>query len=90
MGRFTSRWAQLTPYDFVRVALAAILLIAAGLKCHQLATSSVLGDGLLDSRWVLMATVEFELFFGLWLVRSLCHHHGMMAGRCWVASSLSH
>jgi hypothetical protein len=57
-----------TPYDFVRFALAAILLVAAGLKCHQLATSPVLGDGLLDSRWFLMATVEFELFFGLWLL----------------------
>jgi hypothetical protein len=60
-----------TPYDFVRVALAAILLVAAGLKCHQLATSPVLGDGLLDSRWVLIATVEFELFFGLWLLANL-------------------
>ncbi|MCX7428744.1 MAG: hypothetical protein NTW96_24350 [Planctomycetia bacterium] len=71
MGCLAFRWARLTPYDFVRVALAAILLVAAGLKCHQLATSPVLGDGLLDSRWLLMATVEFELFFGLWLLANL-------------------
>ncbi|MCX7425798.1 MAG: hypothetical protein NTW96_09300 [Planctomycetia bacterium] len=73
MGRFaiSFRWAHLAPYDLVRVALAAILLVVAGLKCHQLATSPVPGDGLLDSRWLLMATVEFELFFGLWLLANL-------------------
>ncbi|MCX7428846.1 MAG: hypothetical protein NTW96_24875 [Planctomycetia bacterium] len=65
------RPAPVSGYGAVRVALAAILFAAAGLKCHQLATSPVVGDGLLDSRWVLMATVEFELFFGLWLLANL-------------------
>lgn len=58
-------------HDAVRVVLAAVLLVAAVLKCHQLATSPVLGDGLLDTRWFLIFTVEFELFFGLWLLSGL-------------------
>lgn len=63
--------ARITAYDVVRVAAAAVLLTAAGLKAHQLATSPVLGDGFLDSRWVLIATVEFEIFFGLWLLANI-------------------
>lgn len=59
---------RLTGYDAVRVAVGVLLLTAAGLKAHQLATEPILGTGLLDSRWLLMATVEFELFFGLWLL----------------------
>ncbi|MBN1908521.1 MAG: hypothetical protein JW818_02170 [Pirellulales bacterium] len=62
---------RVSGHDVVRRALAAILLVAAGLKTHQLATSPVVSEGLLDSRWVLVATVEFELFFGLWLLAGL-------------------
>lgn len=58
-------------YDALRILLAVVLLAVAGLKAHQLATESVLGTGLLDSRWLLMATVEFELLFGLWLLAGL-------------------
>jgi len=58
-------------YGLVRIVLAVILLTAAALKCHQLATEPTLGTGLLESRWFLMATVEFELFFGLWLLSGL-------------------
>ena len=58
-------------YDVLRIAAALLLLMAAGLKAHQLATEPVLGTGLLESRWFLMAVVEFELFFGLWLLSGL-------------------
>ncbi len=58
-------------YDVVRLLLAVVLLLAGGLKAYQLATEPVIGTGLLDSRWLLMATVEFELFFGLWLLSGI-------------------
>ncbi len=58
-------------YDVVRIAAALLLLVAAGLKAHQLATEPVLGTGLLESRWFLIGLVEFELFFGLWLLSGL-------------------
>ena len=58
-------------YDALRLFLALLLLTAAGLKAHQLATGPLLGPGLLESRWFLVAVVEFELFFGLWLISGL-------------------
>jgi hypothetical protein len=58
-------------YDVVRIVLATVLLLAGGLKAHQLATEPVIGTGALDSRWLLMATVEFELFFGIWLLSGI-------------------
>jgi hypothetical protein len=58
-------------YHMVRIAVAGLLLTASVLKCWQLATEPIVGNGLLDSRWLLMATVEFELFFGIWLLANL-------------------
>ncbi len=55
-------------WHVVRCALAVLLLTSSALKCWQLATEPVIGTSLLDSRWLLMATVEFELFFGIWLL----------------------
>ncbi len=55
-------------YDVVRIGLGLLLLTAAALKGHQLATEPVAETGLLTSRWFLIAVVEFELFFGLWLM----------------------
>lgn len=66
-----SRSARFAGYDFVRFSISAILLTAAALKGHQLATSPVIAEGFFDARWLLIATVEFELFFGLWLVSGL-------------------
>ncbi len=66
--------ASTTPnrgYRLVRIGIAGLLLTASVLKCHQLATEPIIGSGLLDSRWLLMATVEFELFFGLWLLANV-------------------
>jgi len=65
-------------YDIVRIAIAFLLLIAGGLKAYQLSTSPMLGTGLLDSRWVLVAAVEFELFFGLWLLANIWPKTGML------------
>ncbi len=58
-------------YDFVRLGLGCLLLVTAGLKAHQLATEPILGTSIFDSRWLLMAVVECEIFFGLWLLVGL-------------------
>ena len=69
-----------TPYDAVRVVLATVLLLAAGLKAHQLATEPVTGVGLLHSRSLLIGVVEFELFFGIWVLA------GIWLRLTWVAA----
>ena len=55
-------------YDAVRILAALVLFVAALLKGYQLSTEPVIGQNLLESRGFLMAVVEFELFFALWLV----------------------
>ncbi len=62
---------RIASHDGIRVLLALVLLVAAALKGHQLATSPVMGDGVFESRWVLIGIVEFELFFGLWLLANI-------------------
>lgn len=73
MRDLLGRWRGVTVagYDVVRIVLGLLLLSAAALKGHQLATEPVVGSGLLDSRWFLIGVVEFELFFGLWLLSGL-------------------
>lgn len=61
----------------LQICLALLLLTAAGLKTHQLATEPVLGSTLLESRWFLVAVVEFELFFAAWLLS------GLFGRACW-------
>jgi len=68
MSDADSHVARFTGYDAVRILLGLVLLTAAGLKGHQMATEPVPGTGLLDSRWLLMLTVEFEFLLGLWLL----------------------
>ncbi len=70
-GGLTGVVRRFTGYDVVRIAVGLLLLTAAGLKAHQLATEPILGTGLLDSRWLLMAAVEFELLLGLCLLANL-------------------
>ena len=86
------RRVSFTPYDLVRVVLALVLLIAAGLKCHQLATSPAVGDGVLESRWVMMSAVEFELLFGLCLLGNVLpmvgHRALLLCFVCFAAISL--
>ena len=62
---------RIAGYDAIRIALAILLLTAAGLKAHQLATEPVTGRGFLDSPGVLIVTVELELLFGFWLVANV-------------------
>lgn len=62
------RLSTIAGYDVVRILLALVLLAVAGLESHQLLTEPVLGSGLLHARWLLIGLVEFELFFGLWLL----------------------
>jgi len=63
----TKPWGYKSP----RVVLGLMLLVAASLKTHQLATEPVLGTGLLDSRWLLAVVVEFELLLGLCLLANV-------------------
>jgi hypothetical protein len=51
----------------VRVFIGIVLLLASGLK----ATTPSLGDGLLHNWWFNVFVVEFELFFGIWLIFGL-------------------
>jgi|GEM_PF-495257 len=62
---------RVSRYDVVRVLLAVLLLTAAALKGHQLATEPVANTSLLTSRWFLATVVEFELALGLWLLAGL-------------------
>ncbi len=64
----------------VRLFVATVLLVAAGLKAHQLATTPSLGEGILESRWFNIFVVEFELLFGIWLI------FGLLPKLTWLAS----
>ena len=55
-------------FAVVRVTLGLILLTAAGLKAHQLATEPVLSIDIFTYRWSLAIQVQFELVLGLWLL----------------------
>jgi hypothetical protein len=57
-----------------------ILLVAAMLKAHQLATTPSLGEGLLHARWFNILVVEVELLFGLWLF------FGLLSRLTWFAT----
>lgn len=67
------------PYDAVRVALGLVLLVAAGLKAHQLATEPILGRGILNSPLFLIGLVEFELLLGVWLLFGLYPRYTRLA-----------
>jgi hypothetical protein len=55
-------------WNLVRIVVAVILLAAAVAKGYQLATQPLSDTRILDSRWLLTASVAFELFFGLSLL----------------------
>ncbi len=67
-------------YGAVRVVLGLILLAAAGLKAHQLATGPTAEAGLLTSRWFLVAAVESEIVLGL------CLLSGVLARTVWLVA----
>jgi uncharacterized membrane protein YphA (DoxX/SURF4 family) len=54
-------------WTVMRFAVAAILLMAAFFKAHDL-TTPALDEGLFHVRWFKIFVVEFEIFFGLWLI----------------------
>lgn len=56
------------PYTVVRVVLGLLLLLAALLKGHQLATEPFARTGLPGPRWLGVALVEFEFLLGVWLL----------------------
>lgn len=51
--------------------LGTVFLMAGALKGHALATGPVSETHLLDSRWILLGWVEFELLLGLMLLSGL-------------------
>ncbi len=57
-------------HDIVRVLSGAVLLAAAGLKAHVLATEPTAEASLATSRWFLVLWVEVELLCGLALLCS--------------------
>ena len=57
--------------DVIRAITAGILLLAAGLKAHQLATQPVASNSIFTYRWSLVTQVECEFVFGLWLLSGL-------------------
>lgn len=59
--------ATRAPYVVVRALVSLLLLTAAGLKGYQLATSPTPDTSLLNTRWLLILAVEYELVLGLWL-----------------------
>jgi len=67
----------------VRSVLAGILLLAAGLKAHQLATQPVVGTGLLAGRTALIVELECEILLGVWLMS------GVFSGLAWLAATAS-
>ena len=69
-------------FAVVRVTLGLILLAAAGLKAHQLATEPVLSIDIFSYRWSLAVQVQFELVLGLWLLG------GMHRRLLWLVSTV--
>jgi|WetSurMetagenome_2_1015567.scaffolds.fasta_scaffold09763_2 hypothetical protein len=69
-------------HSVVRRIVGLILLTAAALKVHQLATQPTLDTSLLDSRAVLTAWVLAEIGLGLWLWSGLLPRagHGAAVG----------
>lgn len=55
-------------YRIVSSVLGIILLVAAGLKAHELFTGPVAAEGWLGNRWLHAAVFEFEVLLGLWLL----------------------
>jgi hypothetical protein len=59
------------PPAIVPLVVAVILLTAAVFKTHQLTTEPLLRPGLLQSRWFLLAVIEYECLLAFWLISGL-------------------
>ena len=82
-----------TYYDLVRMCVASLLIAAAVLKAHELATRPTSDATLLTSRWFLIGLVELEFALGVLLV---CNRWPVLLWRitigafsCFAAVSLS-
>lgn len=84
LSAFWNRWWRFgSPGSPVRLGIALLLFTAAVLKAHQLATESLLGRGLLNSRAVLVAAVELEILLAFWLVSGLA-----LGAAWWVTAAV--
>jgi len=72
----------------VRSVLAGILLLAAGLKAHQLATQPVVDGGFLflSSRAVLTVELECEIILGVWLLSGAFSRLAWLVTTCCFAA----
>ncbi len=61
----------MTRSQVVSMTLGAILVVAAGLKAHELATRPLPNSGIQNNRLMLTAVVEIEILFGLWMLSGL-------------------
>jgi hypothetical protein len=66
-----ARRSTVAAHGVLRVLVAILLLAAAGLKAHQLATEPTAEGDLWSHRWFLILWVEVELALGLWLASGL-------------------
>lgn len=64
--RRTFTWPHAIP-----LAVGGVLLVAASLKGRQLAAEPTYSSGVIDSRPLQIAVVEFELALGIWLLSRL-------------------
>ncbi|MFP3937907.1 MAG: MauE/DoxX family redox-associated membrane protein [Phycisphaerae bacterium] len=62
---------RITAFDVVRVFLGLVLLTAAVLKTHELATRPAKNLNILSYRWSLALLVQVQIFLGLWWVSGL-------------------
>jgi hypothetical protein len=63
--------AQNRAWHVLRLALGALLVTAAVLKTHTLATAPLVGTGLLASRWFVLAVAQVELLVAFWLLAGI-------------------
>ena len=67
-------------YGVVRIFLGLLLVVAGGLKAHQLATEPVVTNGIEWMRAVLILEMEVEIAFGFWLIG------GLLPRTTWLAA----
>lgn len=56
------------PWPICRKFLGVVLLVAAGMKAHELATLPILPQRFFAQRWFWLTAVEAEGVLGAWLI----------------------